>query len=114
MIPGEEAQARRDAAIRRGRRIDALDPGQLANFIHRLAAIVPGDVDRVLGEFDANVPRPRTEQLLHPVSFYGAGANAAGIAAYCSLDPLWHTLIEDGHGLPDLERLVREHSGIGS
>ena len=119
MTPDEANQERRDAAIRRGRRIDALDSGQLANFIHRVAAVSPAVVDRVLTEFDANAPKPRTEKMLHPVTFYGncgddVTQGFGGIVAYCELDVLWHTTIEDGHGLPDLERLVREHSGIPS
>ena len=117
VTPQEASQERRDAAIKRGRRIDGLEAGQLANFIHRLAAIEPAVVDRVLAEFDANSPKPRTEKLLHPVTFYGnAGDDVAmglgGIVAYCAVDVLWHAHLEDGHGLPELERLVREHSGI--
>ena len=117
MTPAEEIQARRDAQIKRSRRIDALDASQLANFIHRLAAIVPGDVDRVLAEFDANAPRPRAEPKLHPVVFYGSdihgGDTGGGLSAYCDLHaPSWHRHIEDGHDLADLESLVRQHSGI--
>ena len=113
MTPAEEIQARRDAQIRRSRRIDALATDQLANFIHRLAVIVPGDVDRVLAEFDANAPRPRTEKLLHPVTFYNSEmVSGLGLIAYCALDVNWHESIEDGLGLAELERVVREHSGI--
>lgn len=119
MTPAEATQKRRDAAIRRAHRIDALDPGQLANFIHRLAAIEPAQVDRVLAEFDANAPKARAEKLLHPVTFYGnCGDDMAlglgGLVAYCALDVNWHAHLEDGHGLPELQRLVREHSGIVS
>lgn len=113
MTPAEADQARRDAAIRRGRRIETLQAGQQANFIHRLAAIVPGDVDRVLGEFEAAPPKPRTEPKLHPVTFGGAREPGC-IIAVCPLPACtqWHWRIEPGHDLADLERLVREHSGI--
>ena len=115
MTPAEETQARRAAAIKRGHRIDALEPGQLANFIHRLAAIEPSVVDRVLAEFEANAAKPRTEKLLHPVTFYSSTDDVvSGLMAYCSMDPLWHEHIEDGQGLADLERVVRRHSGLGS
>lgn len=110
MTPAEANQERRDAAIRRGRAIDALEPGQLANFIHRLAAIVPGDVDRVLAEFAANTPKPRAEKLLHPVTF-GVCLPAQGISVACPLDD-WHVHLDGSHSLPELERLIREHSGI--
>lgn len=113
MTPAEANQERRDAAIKRGRRIDALDAGQLANFIHRLAAIEPAAIDRVLAEFDANAPRPRAEKVLHPVTFYGSGDDVVtGMVAYCALDVLWHEHLDDGQGLADLERVVRKHSGI--
>ena len=116
MTPAEASQERRQATIRRSRRIDTLEAGQLANFIHRLAAICPNSVDRVLAEFDANMPRPRTGTMLHPVSFYGNCSDDfdqfGGLVAYCSLDPLWHQTIEDGEGLPELQRIVRKHSGL--
>ena len=113
MTPAEASQARRAAAIERGHRIDALDAGQLANFLHRIAAIEPSVVDRVLAEFDANAPKPRAERLLHPVTFYGgAEIEGSGLMAYCSLDVLWHEQIDDGNGLADLERVVRKHSGL--
>ena len=116
MTPDQANQERRDAAIKRGRRIDALDAGQLANFLHRVAAIEPAVVDRVLAEFDANAPKPRSEPKLHPVTFYGideyGSHSRGGLVAYCELDKLWHTTIIDGVGLPDLEQLVRAHSGI--
>jgi hypothetical protein len=118
VTPAEACQERRIASIRRSHRIDALDAGQLANFIHRLAAIMPGDVDRVLAEFDANAPRPRAEPQLHPVTFYAADPedhdlpDGGGLLAYCRLCPNWHSHIHDGESLADLERRVREHSGI--
>ena len=112
MTPEEASQERRDAAIKRGRRIDALEAGQLANFIHRIAAIDPLGVDRVLAEFDANAPKPRTEPKLHPVTFYGSELPVRGVTAYCDIDKLWHVHLEDGHSLADFERLVREHSEI--
>jgi hypothetical protein len=111
VTPAEACQERRIASIRRSHRIDALDAGQLANFIHRLAAIVPGDIDRVLAEFDANAPRPRAEPQLHPVLYYGA-EDGDGIRAYCDLCRLWHADLEDGRSLAQLEHVARRHSGI--
>ena len=116
MTPAEEIRARREAQVKRSRRIDALDADQLANFIHRLAAIVPGDIDRVLAEFDANAPRPRTEKLLHPVIFYGSDRHrnetGGGLLAYCNLCVSWHEHVDDGAGLAEFQRLVSVHSGI--
>ena len=115
MTPDQANQERREASIRRAHRIDALEAGQLVNFIHRLAAIVPGDVDRVLGEFDANAPKPRTTPKLHPVRLYGGDISrpqGSGVWLYCDIDLGWHTYLEDGHTLEDLEARVREHSGI--
>ena len=116
MTPAEEIQARREAQIKRSRRIDALEIGQLVDFVHRLAAIVPGDVDRVLAEFDANAPRPRAEKQLHPVTFYGSDIHrnetGGGLLAYCNVHTSWHEHIDDGASLAQLERLVRVHSGI--
>lgn len=113
MTPAEANQARRDAAIGRSHRIDRLDFAQLLNFIHRLAAIEPDVVDRVLAEFDANAPRSRSEPKLHPVTF---SRGLWGLVAFCQLQQCagWHLQIEDGHNLPYLERRVREHSGIES
>ena len=114
MTPDQANQERREASIRRAHRIDALAPGQLVNFIHRLAAIVPGYVDRVLDEFDANAPKPRTEKRLHPVRVYGGLDRHAemGIWLYCDIDVDWRSYLEDGHTLDDLEARAREHSGI--
>ena len=113
MTPAEADQERRTAAIRRAHRIDALETGQLVNFIHRLAAIVPGDVDRVLAEFDASAPKPRSEPKLHPVSFYSTGEDVvSGLTAYCAVDVLWHEHIDDGASLEYLQTVVRRHSGI--
>ena len=117
MTPAEANQARRGEAIRRSHRIDALAAGQLLNFIHRMAAIVPADVDRVLAEFDANAPKPRTERKLHPVTFYGncdMSGGLSGLVAYCTLDPGWLAMLEDGQDLAELERLVRDHSRVES
>jgi hypothetical protein len=112
VTPAEANLERREAAIRRGHRIDALDHGQLANFLHRLAAIVPGDVDRVLGEFDANAPKPRTTPMLHPVRLYTVDVPVMGIMAYCDVCRDWHSYFEDGHSLDDFNDRAREHSGI--
>ena len=114
MTPAEADRERREAAIRRAHRIDALEAGQLINFIHRLAAIVPGDIDRVLGEFDANAPKPRAEPRLHPVRVYGGLDRNSGIGVwlYCDIDLDWRTYLDDGHSLDDLNDRAREHSGI--
>jgi len=118
MTPAEANHTRREAALGRARRIDALDPGQLANFIHRMAAIVPADVDRVLDEFDANAPKPRAEKQLHPVTIYSADPESpelpdgGGFIMYCRLCPDYHQHIHDGQGLPDLNQLAARHSGI--
>jgi hypothetical protein len=118
VTPAEANQERRETAIRRAHRIDALEAGQLANFIHRLAAIEPAVVDRVLGEFDANAPKPRAEPKLHPVAFYAADPenrdlpDGGGLLAYCRLCLDWHEHSGDGSTLADLEHVVRVHSGI--
>ena len=116
MTDAEERQARREAQIERARRINMLDYRQLVNFIHRLAAIVPADVDRVLAEFDANAPKPRPEKQLHPVIFYGSDIHrnetGGGLLAYCNVCASWHEHVDDGAGLAEFERLVRVHSGI--
>jgi hypothetical protein len=113
VTPAEANQERRAATLLRARRIDAVDPGQLANFIHRLAAIVPGDVDRVLAEFDANAPRPRATPMLHPVRLYSEHLRD-GIMLYCDVCPEWRTYLEDGHSHDDFAQRIREHSGTGS
>jgi len=120
VTPAEANKERREAAMQRHSRVDALAPDRLANFIHRLAEIVPGDVDRVLAEFDANFPAPRAEQQLHPVTFYAADPenrdlpDGGGLLAYCRLDPDWHEHVHDGLSLTELQRVVAEHSRTGS
>ena len=117
MTPAEANQERRDAAILRGRRIDAIDPGQLLNVIHRLAAIAPADVDRVLAEFDANAPKPRTEKPLHPVGVYVADDVTERLTDHalvleCGICPDWHEHLDDGQPVAELCRLATEHSGL--
>jgi len=116
MTPAEANQERRKAAIGRGHRLDALDADQLLNFIHRLAALVPIMVDRVLDEFDANAPKPRAYPRLHPVTIYSADPenrelpDGGGLLAYCRLCTDWHEHISDGVDVDDLENVRTRHS----
>lgn len=106
MIPDETNQERRDAAIKRSRRIDALAPEWHKSALHRIAAFDPSCVDRALGEIEANT-RPS-----HPLRFYADDLDGrCGLVAICAPCD-WTTRLDDGHSLADLERLVAEHPGI--
>jgi hypothetical protein len=106
MILTESNQERRDAAIKRSRRIDRLPEAQYLSALHRIAAIEPVVMDRVLGELEA------FHRRLHPVRFVTNASNLKpALLAIC--EPCqWRTILEDGHDLPHLQRLVAEHSGI--
>jgi hypothetical protein len=111
VTPAETSQERRDAAIKRSRRIDALNGWQDKGALHRIAAFDPGCVDRALREIEANT-RP-----LHPVRIYAADPvtgelTGRGLVAHCDLESDWHVHIEDGHLITELQRLAAEHSGI--
>jgi len=116
MIPAEANQERHEAQVRRHSRIDALEADRLVNFIHRLAERNPGEVDQVLAEFDANFPRPRAKQQLHPVTIYSADPenrdlpDGGGLLAYCRLCTDWHEYISDGADMDDLENVRSRHS----
>lgn len=104
MTPAEASQERRDAAIRRSRRIDRLFAHELSGVLHRIAAFEPKAIDQALDEWEANY---RTR--MHPVRFKRSGA---AITARCEVCPGWRVGLEDEHSLGDLQRLVAEHSGI--
>lgn len=106
MTAAKAGQERRDAAIKRSRRIDALAGWQDKGALHRIAAFDPECVDRALREIEASTPR------LHPVRFYADDLDGrCGLVAFCGPCD-WTTRLDDGHTLADLERLAAEHSGI--
>ena len=104
MTPDEANQARHAAAVTRARRIELLSGLEALAILHRIAVIEPAVVDRTLIENEVLHLR------VHPVRFRRSGT---GITAYC--DPCgWRAHLENGHTLDELQRLVYEHSGIGS
>lgn len=105
MTPAEANQARRGESIVRHRRIDSLPPDQYIAALHRVAAIEPAAVDRVLSELEAVLAR------LHPLRFYCDPAGDCALVACC--DPCgWRTRLQDGHTIADLNRLAAQHSGM--